>query len=96
VEDAVLAAAEQFRNDVESFYDGEDRERGFILAQDRDGNERRFPLLTVSAAILDLPAGHGPATVEQIGEVIADLKKGAKQSPSKLCKASLLTLMQVS
>ncbi|MBF0355024.1 MAG: GGDEF domain-containing protein [Alphaproteobacteria bacterium] len=85
------AVSLQFRYEVESFYEAQDRKLGYIEAQDREGRERRFPLLTVSAAILDLPVGHGASTVEEIGWLIAELKHQAKASPDKLCQASLIT-----
>lgn len=87
----VSAIGLQFKYEVESFYEVKDREAGFIESHDREGNSRRFALLTVSAAILDLPVSHGPSTVEEIGWLIAELKKGAKLSPDKLCRASLIT-----
>ncbi len=87
----VRAIGLQFRYEVESFYDAPDRAAGFIEAHDREGNIRRFPLLTVSAAQLDLPSSHGPSTVEEIGWLIAELKKGAKASPDKICQATLIT-----
>jgi EAL domain-containing protein (putative c-di-GMP-specific phosphodiesterase class I)/GGDEF domain-containing protein len=88
----VAAIGLQFKYEVESFYDAADREAGFIEAHDREGQVRRFPLLTVSVAILELPAPHGPSTVEEIGWLIAELKKSAKASPDKLCRASLVTV----
>lgn len=86
------AIALQFKYEVESFYDAPDREAGFIESVDREGKTKRFALLTVSAAVLDLPSPHAPSTVEEIGWLIAELKKGAKNSPNKLCQASLVTV----
>jgi EAL domain-containing protein (putative c-di-GMP-specific phosphodiesterase class I)/GGDEF domain-containing protein len=87
----VSAIGLQFKYEVESFYDAPDRAAGFIEAHDREGQIKHFALLTVSAAILELPAPHGASTVEEIGWLIAELKKGAKTSPEKLCRASLVT-----
>lgn len=87
----VSAIGLQFKYEVESFYEVKDREAGFIESHDREGNSRRFALLTVSAAVLDLPVSHAPSTVEEIGWLIAELKKGAKQNLDKLCRASLVT-----
>lgn len=75
----------QFSGDVQSFYSEEDRRAGFIDAHDRDGNARRFPLLGVSAAVLELPRDAPRSTVDEIGRTIADIKKAAKQAPAKMC-----------
>ncbi len=60
-----------------SFYDGPDRKRGFIEAKDRDGKTRRFPLLTVSVAVVtnEQRALRHVAEVAQIG---AELKEWVK------------------
>ncbi|SDH10487.1 bifunctional diguanylate cyclase/phosphodiesterase [Roseospirillum parvum] len=81
---------ERFRRDVESFYDEETRQRGYIDAKDREGQMRRFPLLSASAALIEIPAGHAPASLDDIASVIADLKKAAKQSPDRLAAASVM------
>ncbi len=78
-----------FRHDAESFYDPADRAAGFIVSTDRDGNAKRFPLLTASAALVEAPPRHAPCTVDEISARIALLKKPAKQSPAKLASASL-------
>lgn len=92
--DAVVAEihtiGRRFQTNVESFYPKEAVERGCIEAKDRDGREQRFPLMTVSSAVLELPAQmHRIYSPEEIGELIAEMKKAAKQSPDKLSAASL-------
>jgi len=42
----------QFSEDVREFYSAEDRERGCIIAEDREGKTREFELLNVSAVIV--------------------------------------------
>lgn len=77
---------EQFRVDAESFYDAESRENGYVITEDRNGEKQRFPLITVSAAILELPASLLPVTnAEDIGNAIAALKKRAKNAPDNIC-----------
>ncbi len=84
--------AGRFRRDAESFYNREDRTRGFIPAKGRDGHTRQAPLITVSAGILSLPSGPlDITTAEDIGNIIAALKKGAKSAPDNLCVASVRT-----
>ncbi len=85
----VLEARQQVENlletfcaDVESFYDPEARERGFIAGKDRHGVPREFPLMSCSAALLYLPAGreaNSPSHTE-LDSAIADLKKVAKST----------------
>jgi len=79
-----------FANDVESFYDPEDRENGYIEAKDRDGNRGKFKLLRVSAAILEVKGGSSGVTLERISAATAILKKGAKGAETGLIGASLL------
>jgi len=77
-----------FARDVESFYDDETRRAGHINGLDRLGNAVRFPLMTVSAALVYLPAGRGGHTVDEISQLIAGLKKDAKGSPDHLSAAT--------
>ncbi|MBI5162477.1 MAG: GGDEF domain-containing protein [Magnetospirillum sp.] len=90
--DAALARCraliETFRSDVESFYDDESRRAGGIRGQDRLGNTMSFPLMTVSAVVIHLPAGRGVHTSDAISQLIADLKKEAKHAADRLCAAS--------
>lgn len=72
-----------FKNDVESFYELDDRERGFIEGRDRDGNSQRYPLLDCCAAMLVLDAGHTPEIAETLTHRLARLKKQAKQTTTK-------------
>ncbi|MDX9786515.1 MAG: GGDEF domain-containing protein [Desulfobacterales bacterium] len=82
----VRRLAAQFKNDAESFYEPEAVRDGFILTRDREGQEKKIPLLTVSTSILVLPPGdRGVYSVENIGTKLAAMKKTAKQSDDKLC-----------
>jgi len=85
----VSAALEEFRSNAESFYDAEARERGNITALDREGNPKTFPLLSASAALVEVPLGHEAASVDDVSAVIAKIKKPAKLSPTKMASASL-------
>jgi diguanylate cyclase (GGDEF)-like protein len=85
----VMQMTKQFRNDAESFYDPEAIEKGYIVAKDRNGNNAVFPLLTVSAVILALPAGRIVCSSEEISNLMAKNKKTAKNSPEKLCIISI-------
>jgi len=74
----------RFASDAESFYDHEARARGGIVAQDRDGNTRSFPLLSASAVLAVLPPGNRSLSADEISAAIARFKKPAKLSPDKL------------
>ncbi|MGB0684131.1 MAG: bifunctional diguanylate cyclase/phosphodiesterase [Magnetovibrionaceae bacterium] len=78
IERRVRDASKGFAHDVESFYSTEDRETGGILARDRDGVERLFPLLTVSAACMLLTEGDKNHSLDAVVEQISALKKQAK------------------
>lgn len=86
---AVAEAITRFGADVRAFYDESAREAGCIEALDRDGNRRRFPLLTVSACILDLPAGRGVYSLDEVAGLIADLKKVAKAARDKIARGAV-------
>ncbi len=74
----------QFSEDVRDFYSVEDRERGGIIAQDRDGNIREFDLLNVSAVIVYRSLGSSIHSGEQLQKIFAIEKKNAKHSPDHL------------
>jgi len=81
----VVNMANQFRNDVESFYDPDAREKRFIVAKDRKGLQCEFPLMTFSAVVMELPAKRKREyTTDEISRVMAKNKKIAKSSPEKL------------
>ena len=73
-----------FRTDAESLYDADARAAQCLVAEDRDGNPRRFPLLAASAVLVWLSSGRGMLSVEQVARLISDSKLKAKQSPRKL------------
>jgi diguanylate cyclase (GGDEF)-like protein len=75
----------RFASDVESFYDPDTIRRGHIVAKDRNGEERAFPLLTASAAVLYLPPDRKrTVSTEEIGKLLTREKKTAKASPEKI------------
>lgn len=80
---------QDFSDQIGSFYDAEARERGFIVSQDREGNKRRFPLMTISAAVLRLSENRSNTSVDDVVPVISMLKKSAKQSETHMAVASL-------
>jgi diguanylate cyclase (GGDEF)-like protein len=90
VEDQMSALASEFQKNAESFYDSDTVKKGFLLAGDRQGKEQKLPLMTVSVAILELPDGNkNNLTVEDTANMLARLKKKAKQSDTGIAAARL-------
>lgn len=63
-----------------SFYNKEDRERGFIVAKDRQGNVAQISLISVSIGIVTNEY-RTISHAAEIGEIGAELKKLAKSVP---------------
>lgn len=78
-----------FSHEVASLYDAADRERGYIISRDREGVEKSFPLLSVSAAVLKIPPGERSFSIDTIGSHSAFLKKMAKASPDHVAFADI-------
>jgi diguanylate cyclase (GGDEF)-like protein len=90
VVDQVRGMIHTFKRDVESFYDPDALQKGYICARNRDGEERTYPLLTVSAVIVDLPATRRRAySTDDVSGLIARYKKAAKESPDKYCTVTI-------
>lgn len=90
VVEEIRSMRERFRSGAESFYDPQAIARGCLEARRRNGGVERFPLLTMSAAALELalpePHFHTP---ESIGALLSDLMKEAKRLPEGIRAARL-------
>lgn len=76
----------RFASQVQSFYDQEAMRNGCIVGVDRDGQHRCFPLMSISSAILELPAPcKGRYSPEEVGKTMAEMKKKAKNSSDGMC-----------
>jgi GGDEF domain-containing protein len=62
-----------------AFYNDEDRARGFIVASDREGRKRRFPIVAISVAVVTT-SGRAFSHHAEIIEAVAEVKKAAKKS----------------
>jgi diguanylate cyclase (GGDEF)-like protein len=69
---------EEFKKISPTFYSEEDRQRGYIIAKDRKGNEEKIPLLTISIGVVTNEY-RKIEHVAQIGEIGAELKNFAKR-----------------
>lgn len=71
---------ENFSKNAESLYSFRDRRLGYIEAPDRFGALRKFPLLSVSIAILGIPAHRNLQSLDELAQDISRIKSKAKQS----------------
>lgn len=62
-----------------TFYEEEDRKKGYIETKDRSGITKKFSLVTVSIGIIN-SYGDNFRHIAEIGAIGADLKKAAKQN----------------
>ncbi len=67
-----------FKRLVRGCYCLADRQKGWIQAVGRDGQERQFPLVSMSLGIMEIA---GKCTLLEIGERAAHIKKFAKSFP---------------
>jgi len=71
---------EEFDGHIDTFYSAEDRERGHIDGKDRKGQSQRFPLITVSVAIVTDDGSRFPSALA-MAKKAAELKEYAKTLP---------------
>jgi len=75
---------QKFTSDVQEFYSFEDRQRGVIVAEDREGKQREFNFLTVSAVIIYKSISSTIQNPEQLQKIFAIEKKNAKKASNHL------------
>jgi diguanylate cyclase (GGDEF)-like protein len=76
-EKTCLAIINSFDKTALDFYDPEDRERGYIQGETRQGQKVSFPIMTLAIAVVT-NQHRGLANHVQVGEIAAELKKYAK------------------
>lgn len=77
------AIIDQFDTSIQLFYSSEDRQRGYIVTKDRQNQESRFSIMTLSIAVVS----NENRTIEnhwQVAEIAAELKKLAKSQPQSI------------
>jgi diguanylate cyclase (GGDEF)-like protein len=87
--EAVKKALEIFSQNARSFYSKDDRQKGFVIGNDRFGTERRFGLLSASCALAYFDAEAVQTTYEELSEKLTELKKKAKESADKTAAVRL-------
>lgn len=83
MERAGTLIVEGFDRMVPTFYSREDRQRGYIAAQSRTGEDRRFPLMSITVAIVPCPPSRFSHPGE-ISHVATELKHYLKQRPGSI------------
>lgn len=86
----IKSIIEIFANQARTFYSPEDQDRGFIISKDREGNEKKFELLSASASVLFVNINNSSQYSNHINTVLSAQKKIAKADPIKICASSLL------
>lgn len=82
--DQVVKFIEFFNQSVRIFYAAKELQNGCYFSKDRTGKRKQFPLLSVSAAILELSPVSCGLSPDEITKKLADLKKEAKKSNSHI------------
>lgn len=83
IESACREIIEHFDLITSSLYDETDRHQGFLLLKDRQGHLCRFPLMTLSIAVIP-SEGRGFDHVGQLIARAAELKAAAKRKPGSV------------
>jgi GGDEF domain-containing protein len=73
----------RFDKRVPDFYDHGDREKGYIMGRTRQGVEMKFPILTISIAIVTNER-KSLSSALQASEIAAELKDYAKSIPKSV------------
>lgn len=81
---------ERFQQGVRSFYREEDRKAGGIHAEDRQGNEVFFPMMSISIGILKV-AGGAITHQQKLSSLVTKAKKKAKSAGGNTWKVIEVT-----
>ncbi|AGR76426.1 diguanylate cyclase/phosphodiesterase [Aliarcobacter butzleri 7h1h] len=68
---------DEFRNSAKNIYSKEDKKNGFIISKDRFNEKRRFELLSVSAAIIEI---NSKSDISNFDNILNIVKKASKNS----------------
>ncbi len=68
---------EEFKNSAKNIYTKEDKEKGYIVSKDRFNMERKFDLLSVSCAIIEI---NSESNISDFDNTLNILKKASKGS----------------
>ncbi len=88
--DAIAHVVQKFCDDTRELYSKEDKENGYILSSDREGNKKKFPLLSVSASVLMVRSSSKKRDVDTLNEIFSFQKKVAKQEANHISISCML------
>lgn len=71
---------QEFDQMILDFYNAEDREKGYIAGRTRQGQEIKYPIMSISIAVVS-SEGITPLNHIRIAEIAAELKEHAKSIP---------------
>jgi diguanylate cyclase (GGDEF)-like protein len=82
VDNICKAIIADFENTAPTFYNESDREKGFIIARDRKGQEQKIPLLSVSIGVVtnEFRKIEHVAEISEIGAELKSLAKSLERS----------------
>lgn len=69
---------ERFDRNIPSFYSEKDRNNKYIISRNRAGSEEKFPLITISIAVLRYDGCSSLSSIE-LSEALSGIKKKCKQ-----------------
>jgi len=88
--DAIHKVTKKFTHDVRTFYNDEDKKNDYIIAKNRDGEIKNFPLLSVSSSILIIHKNRQCKCDHEVNSILSLQKKYAKNEQRHSCISSLL------
>ena len=74
----------EFKSTAENIYKKTDKENGFILSKDRFNMERRFDLLSVSAAIIEINSKSNISNFDNTLNILKKASKGSREPISSI------------
>ncbi len=80
----------KFKDDAREFYSKEDKKNDCISSTDRDGNLKKFALLSASASLVIMHDTKCKKNINNINEILSIQKKVAKQDCNHISMSSLL------
>ena len=75
---------DEFRNSAKNIYSKEDKKNGFIISKDRFNEKRRFELLSVSAAIIEINSKSDISNFDNTLNILKKASKGSKEPISSV------------
>ena len=86
----IKSIIKKFSSDAKKFYSKKDIQNGFVRSKDREGNLKSFPLLSVSASVIEIRKDTTYRCVENINNILSHQKKVAKREAKHLAISSLI------